>query len=69
MVIAKFKNLNFWQIFGICNLDFLFMTWDLMWITSMGNHGAAGGNSERSLTYRGLVMPFGHIDLGQHCLR
>ena len=40
------QNLNFWQIFGICNFDCLFMTWDLMWITSMGNPGAAGDISE-----------------------
>ena len=46
-VIAKLQNLNFWQIFVICNFDCLFMTWDLMWIASMGNPGAAGGISER----------------------
>ena len=44
---AKFKNLNFWHFFlnlwlWLC----LLLTWDLMWITSMGNHGAAGGISE-----------------------
>ena len=45
---TKFQNLNFWHFFLICNFDFvLFFTWDLMWITSMGNHGAVGGISER----------------------
>ena len=43
-VIAKFKNL---LIFGICNFDCLFMTWDLIWILTMGNNGAVGGNLER----------------------
>ena len=39
--LAKFQY--FWQFFEICNFDFcLVFTWDLMWITSMGNHGAAG---------------------------
>ena len=45
--LAKFKNLNFWQFFKIFNFDFcLVLAWDLMWITSMDNHGAAGGISE-----------------------
>ena len=41
------------------------LTWALMWITSMGNHGAAGGISERrhsscsSLTWSLLVLSFG----------
>ena len=44
--ISKFEVL---AIFKICNFDFVFyLTWDLMWITSMGNHGAAGGISECS---------------------
>ena len=42
-VFAKIKNFNFWQFFQICNFDLSFvLTWDLMWITSMGNHGAVG---------------------------
>ena len=35
-------------ILGIC--DWLFMTWDLMWITRIGNHGAAGGYLRKQLT-------------------
>ena len=43
--ISKFV---FLAIFLIFNFDFcLLLTWDPMWITSMGNHGAAGGISER----------------------
>ena len=43
--IPKFEFLaNVWNLqLWLC----LFMTWDLMWITSMGNHGAAGGISDR----------------------
>ena len=37
--LAIFSNLYLW----LC----LVVTWDLMWITSMGNHGAGGGISER----------------------
>ena len=44
--LAKFQNLNFWQFKKNGNFDFV-LTWDLMWITSMGNHGMAGGISER----------------------
>ena len=41
--LAKFQNLNFWHSFLICNFDFvLFWLGDLMWITSMGNHGVGG---------------------------
>ena len=40
--LAKFLSLNLWQSFKICNFDFVFLTWDLMWITSQGNHGVAG---------------------------
>ena len=36
---AIFQNLYLW----LC----LVLTWELMWITSMGNHGASGGISER----------------------
>ena len=45
--IAKFQNCYFWQFFKICNWIYLVLTWDLMWITSMGNHGAVGGISKR----------------------
>ena len=38
---ASCKILNFWQF---C----LLLTWDLMWITSMANHGAAGVISENA---------------------
>ena len=41
------QNLNFWHFFRICNFDYLLLIRDLMWITSMGNHGVAGGFSER----------------------
>ena len=37
--LAIFLNLKLW----LC----LVLTWDLMWIISMGNHGAVGGISER----------------------
>ena len=60
--LAKFKNLNFWQFFLIRHFDFvLFWLWDLMWITSMGSHGAAGGILERrrsSCSSCGLVTPY-----------
>ena len=47
-VYCKISSLNFWQIFQICNFDScLVLTWDLMWITSMGYHWAAGCISER----------------------
>ena len=35
----------FFPFFSICTC--LVLTWDLMWITSMGNHVAVGGISER----------------------
>ena len=41
-LLAKFEYL---AIFLICLC--LFLTWDLMSITSMGNHGAAGDISDR----------------------
>ena len=36
-VFSKYKNLNFWL--WLC----LVLTWDAIWIDSMGNHRAAGG--------------------------
>ena len=36
---AKYQNLNFWQIKQKLLWLCLLLTWDLMWITSMGNHG------------------------------
>ena len=50
-------NLKLW----LC----LFLTWDLMWITGIGNHGAAAGISERRrsscssyvMALQGLTMP------------
>ena len=52
--LAKVNNLNFWQFFLICNFHFcLLLTWDLMWITSMGNHGAAGVSQNAGI----LVLP------------
>ena len=41
-VLSFLQNLNVWQFFKICNLLCLGLTWDLMLITSMGNHGTAG---------------------------
>ena len=41
--LAKFKNLIFLNFqLWLC----LVLTWDLLWITRMGNHGAAGVISE-----------------------
>ena len=33
-IIAKFQIWNFWQIFGICNFDFVFL-WHLIWCESL----------------------------------
>ena len=41
------QHLNFWQVFKFVILICLVLTWDLMWNTSMSNHGAAGCISER----------------------
>ena len=34
-VIAKFQNLNVWQIFGICNFEFVLL-WHGIWYESIG---------------------------------
>ena len=44
-VQSSLQNLKIWSFGNF--LKFVTLTWDLMWITSMGNHGAAGGISER----------------------
>ena len=44
---AKFKIWIFGNFLKLVTLICLVLTWDLMRITSMGNHGAAGGISER----------------------
>ena len=55
--IAKFQNLNVCHFFlnlwlWLC----LLLTWDLIWITSMGNHGAAWGISERRRSNAGVLV-------------
>ena len=60
---AKCKKLIFWQFLQICNFGCLYLTWDLMLITSMGNNEVAGGISERrrsscsSFKYLLLAVP------------
>ena len=42
--VAKLKHIGkFFKFFWLC----LLMTWDPIWLNSMGNHGAAGVSSER----------------------
>ena len=51
---------NFWQFFfNLQLLLCLVLTWDLMWITSIGNHGAAVGISERRRS--GFIYYLGRI--------
>ena len=42
-VQSYLQNFKIWSFGNFC----VVWTWDLMWITSVGNHGAAGGISER----------------------
>ena len=42
-VFAKFRMVNCWQTFKICNVDCLVLTFDPIWINSMGNYGVVGG--------------------------
>ena len=44
--LQNFKIGIFGNFFKFVTLTCVVWTWDLMWITSMGNHGVAGGISE-----------------------
>ena len=43
MPVSKFKNLKFWQIFEICNFDFVFFWLGIQYDSMVGNHEVAGG--------------------------
>ena len=79
-IILKIEFLA--NFFKFVTLILSVLTWDLKWITSMGNHGAAGGISQRSLSswsnlfkfhfnlkHCGLVTPYGDRDLDQYWFR
>ena len=56
-VFCNFSKFEFLAFFFIFNFDFVFVsTWDLMWITRMGNHGVAGVSQNA-----GVLVGMGYI--------
>ena len=48
--LQNFKLWIFSNFLKFVSLTLSVLTWDVMWIASMGNHGAVGGISERRLS-------------------
>ena len=60
-VIVKCLNLNFWQIFGICNFDFVLL-WHGIWYKCIV--WGSGGYSQNA----GVLVVLVGIDIGWDCL-